>query len=248
MNNGIALLALALVAPAVVGCGQSEKPYEPKPAYSGDKRPTMPPVPALPNKPKKDGDAYTIWGASHDLNSVVHGDDFKDKQDVKITGYIVATNYEALCADKMKPAPGEICVPECAVHEGGKADPDGCKAPVPTFWIADDKAGDVKSAMRVMGWASNFAALYDVVKAIDKETDDAKKDAVEVMDKFFSVKIPVPLPIKGVKVKVTGSYGFNYSRSTAARQSDPFMGIMTYQSIEYVEKPTERAMLPGMKK
>jgi hypothetical protein len=57
----------------------------------------------------------------------------------------------------------------------------------------------------------------------------------------------VPIPIKGAKVKIVGSYSINYSRSTGGRASDPNMGIITYQKITYLEKPKERAYLPGMK-
>src|SRR5688572_22792170 len=56
----------AVLAAATIGCGGDEVKYVPKPAASG-KKATLPAVPTLPAKKKKDGDAYTIWGVTHDL-------------------------------------------------------------------------------------------------------------------------------------------------------------------------------------
>jgi len=44
---------------AQVGCGEKPKEYAPRPAYSGKKL-TLPAVPTLPQKKKKDGDSFTI--------------------------------------------------------------------------------------------------------------------------------------------------------------------------------------------
>jgi len=82
---------LAVLAAATVGCGGDEVQYQPKPAYSG-KKSTLPAVPTLPNKKKKDGDAYSIWGITHDLQSRVHHDDVSGKK-LTIQGYIVKTKY-----------------------------------------------------------------------------------------------------------------------------------------------------------
>src|SRR5438067_197310 len=133
-RTALALLAgLALLTPA---CSQEEKTYPPKPAYSG-KKANLPPVPALPNKSKKEGDAYTVWAATHDLRSDVHRHDF-DGKEISLVGYIVKTNYDAACADEKKPGETEDpCVPKCAIHKQGKADTDDCNAPYPGFWIAE---------------------------------------------------------------------------------------------------------------
>jgi hypothetical protein len=220
--NFVGLSICALLATA---CGPKEKPYKQKPAFSGSK-PTLPGVPTLPNKAKKDGDAYTIWGASHDLRSRVHRDSFTDK-DTTLVGWITKTNF----AD----------VPECAVHRTGKGDPPDCHAPVPTFWIADTK--DEKEALiPVMGWASNFAQLFSMIEEIDKKEEEA-----ELNDEFFGVALPNPLPNTGAKVKVTGRYSVTYNRSTSGTASNPKYGILTLDKIEYIEKPPEPAILPGMK-
>lgn len=146
-------LAVALTATiALTGCGPEEKPYQPKPAYTGTK-PDIPPPPTLPNKKKKEGDAYTVWGAIHDIHSVVHEKDFVGK-DTSMLGYIVKVNWAEGCKDEMKRDVGEHCVPKCAVFEAGKKDtPAGCEAPIPTFWIADTKEEkDIKkNAIPVMG-------------------------------------------------------------------------------------------------
>jgi hypothetical protein len=224
------------------GCGPEEKTYQPKPAYSG-KQPSLPPVPTLPNKAKKEGDAYTVWGAMHDLHSIVHGGDFADK-DVSLVGYVVKTNYENPCKDEFKRGDGEDdCVPTCAVHKTGKADPADCKAPVPMFWIAEskDEKDFKKSAIPVMGWASNFAQIFTYVEALDKE-DDAK-----LGDEFFGHDLMSPLPALGGKIKITGRYGVTYTKSTGGAASNPRTGIMSWEKSEWIEKPPKRAKLPGMK-
>jgi hypothetical protein len=234
------LIALGVAASFLsLGCGPEERPYKPKPAYSG-KKPSLPSVPTLPNKNKKEGDAYTVWGAIHDLRSVVHEKDF-DGKPTTIVGYVVKTNYQETCKEGEKPCKS---VPECAIHKTGEGDPPDCKAPVPTFWIAEskDEKDLTKKSIPVKGWASNYAQIFSMVEEIDSEDDEA-----EIMDEFFGVKLPNPLPNIGGKVRVTGTYGFTYTRSTGGAASNPVTGIISADKIEWVEKPPERAILPGMK-
>src|SRR5690606_4996369 len=117
---------------ALTGCGQEEVKYEPKPAPSGAKA-DLPPVPNVPQKPIKSGDAYTVWGASYYLRNRVHRKEVAD-QKISITGHIIKTNL--------------LDAPECAVHRGGKADPEGCVAPVPTFWIADSADAAIHGSIK----------------------------------------------------------------------------------------------------
>ncbi len=226
-------VALALAASplalacGVSACGNEEVPYTPQPAYSG-KKANLPPVPTLPQKQIKSGDAYTVWGVTHHLRSRVHSADVAGKE-LSITGYIVKTNLPD--------------APACAVHKTGKADKDDCRAPVPTFWIADDK-GDEKNAIKVMGWASNFANVYDAI-----EKYGASKDVKEpVTDEVWSVALPNPLPAVGAKVTVTGTYGMTFTKATNGVETDPIHGILTFGKVAYLEPPTTPATLPGMKK
>lgn len=221
-----AISACALLT-AVPGCGSKEEPYIPQPAYSG-KRVKMPDVPTLPAKAVKAGDAYTVRGAIHHLRSLVHDTEVKNK-DITILGWIVKTNFPD--------------TPPCAVHKTGKGDPDGCKPPIPAFWIADEKGESKKNMIKVMGFASNFAQLYD---AIDKYQDAKETDEL-VQDEFLAIPLPRPVPNVDAKVKITGNYGFAYTRATSGIETDPRNGIITYQKLEYVEKPPTPAILPGMK-
>lgn len=232
MNARIALaaaLTAALVVPTL-GCGPQEEPYHAKPAISG-KKPAMPAVPTLPQKVKKQGDAYTIWGVTHDLRSRVHYEDVNGKK-LTIVGYVVKTNYDE--------------APKCAVHKTGKGDPADCKSPVPAFWIADEK-GDAANSIEVMGWASNYAQLFSMIEAIDK-APKGKESEVKLADEFWGGDIPNPIPNIGAKVKVTGNYGVTFSKATGGAAANPKFGIMTAEKIEYLEPPTEKAYLPGMKK
>ena len=152
MKHRTVLACIAASAFLALGCGPEERPYKAKAAYSGTK-PNLPAVPTLENKAKKKGDAYTVWGASHDLRSIVHGRDFQGKK-TSLVGWIVKTNY----AD----------APECAIHKTGKADPADCNAPTPAFYIADEK--DEKTAViPVMGWASNFAQIAPALQHVIRQ-------------------------------------------------------------------------------
>ena len=219
----------AALATTCLGCGGDELPYKPKPAVSG-KKPSLPAVPTLPTKAKKQGDAYTVWGITHDLHSRVHAEDVVGKK-VSIVGYIVRTNFDD--------------APKCAIHKTGKGDPPECKAQVPTFSIADEKGG--KEAIDVMGWASNFAQVYTLIEAIDKAAK-GKESEVKLKDEFWASDLPNPLPNIGAKVKVTGTYGVTFTKATGGAAADPKHGILTVEKIEYLEPPPEKAYLPGMKK
>jgi hypothetical protein len=221
---------IALAVPALAGslaaCGQTEEPYKPQPAYSGNRKAALPAVPSLPNKPIKVGDVYTVYGATHHLRSRVHNPDVNGK-DVTISGYIVKTNLPD--------------APACAVHKTGKGDKDDCKASVPAFWIADEK-GDDKNAIKVMGWASNYAQIYD---AITKYSNKNHKESVK--DEFWAVDVPDPIPNVGAKVQVSGNFAVSFTKSTSGVETDPTHGILTYAKLTYVEPPAEPGVLPGMK-
>ena len=209
------------------GCNNNEDAYKATPAYSG-RKPNLPPVPSLPTTPINVGDAYTIYGAGHQLRSEIHSSEVPAK-DISIVGYITRTNL------------GDA--PDCAIHAVGKQDPDGCKAPIPTFWISDTK-GDANKpggqAIQVLGWARNFSVVYEAVQKY-KSLTDAPKELVK--DEQWSVDVPFPLPAVGAKVKVTGSYGYTFSRSSTGMVSDPEMGVMNYKHMETLEPPTAPATL-----
>jgi hypothetical protein len=223
--------ALPLALPAILpGCGPTDEPYKPIPAYSGRKA-SLPAVPTLPNKPIKVGDGYTVYGAMHHLRSRVHNPDVNGKE-LNITGYIVKTNLPD--------------APACAVHKTGKGDKDDCKAPIPAFWIADEK-GDDKNAIKVMGWASNFAQIFDAVEKYSKPPSKNPKDNEPVMDEFWAVAIPNPIPNVGAKVQVTGNFAVSFTKSTSGVETDPTHGLITYAKLNYLEPPPEPGTLPGMK-
>ncbi|MBK7583031.1 MAG: hypothetical protein IPI67_22895 [Myxococcales bacterium] len=221
-----ASLALAVLSAGVVSCGPSkdEEAYQPRGASSGGKA-SLPAVPNVPGKPVKAGDAYTVWGVSYYMRSRTHHKEVAGKK-LSVTGYISKTNLPD--------------APACAVHKGGKADPEGCNAPVPAFWLCETKDAPESECIKVMGWASNFAQLYDAVKEFEKKEDAEKSDT------FWGIKIPNPIPNKGAKVTVKGDYSTTFTRATTGTEADPIMGILTFEEIKYLEKPAELAFLPGM--
>jgi hypothetical protein len=231
VRHALVFALASITGSAVLGCGPSEEPYKAKPAVSG-KKAAMPAVPTLPQKQKKTPDgAFTIWGITHDLRSRVHFDDVNGKQ-VSIVGYIVKTNY----AD----------APACSIHKTGKGDPPDCKAPIPTFSIADEK-GETKDVIDVMGWASNFAQVFTLIEAIDKQPKGKESEA-KLADEFWGADVPNPIPNIGAKVKVTGTYAVTFTKASSGAAANPKYGIMTAEKIELLEPATEKAYLPGMKK
>lgn len=239
---GAVLFAFA-AAPLTSACGSEEKGYEPKGAPSG-RAAAVPSPPTLPQKKKKEGDAYTVWGVSHDLRSKVHREEVNDKK-ISIVGYIVKTNMVA-CKDDKK-AVEEGCVPECAVHKTGKEDGVDCKAPVPAFFIADEKDYKGEEMIQVMGWASNFAKIYDAITDYDKATNLEKQAEVKIEDAVWGTTLPNPLPAVGARVKVTGTYGVTFTKATSGTAANPKYGIMAVDSTEVLEPAPELSNLPGMK-
>ena len=219
------MLVAALLA-SVAACGREEIKYKPRPAPRNQI--TLPAVPNVPQIPIKRGDVYTVWGASYSLRSRVLHKDIADKP-LTLEGYIVETNL--------------MEAPECAVHKGGKADPENCKPAVPTFWLGDDKNASKKDSIRVMGWASNYAQIFDAIKEIDEKGDKA-----EPKDTFWGKDIPKPLPAKGAKVRVTGPYSTTFTGASTGAEADPIMGILTYTKMEVLEEAPELATLPGVER
>jgi hypothetical protein len=242
MRKFLALLALGLVVASSVSCDDENDKYKATPAYSGQKA-SLPAVPPLPTNPIKVGDSYTIFGAIHHLRSRYHSAEVTSK-DISLTGYIVDSNIPS--------------APACAVHPTGKKDPDDCKSDIPSFWIADTKTVDkTGQKIRVMGWASNFANVFDAMKKYKdlKEPpkhpatpDQAGKPGMLVNDELWAVEIPYPLPAVGAKVKVTGRYGVIFGKSSAGLVTDPTSGVMTYGSMDTLEPPTAPAAFTAVAK
>lgn len=218
-------LVLGLAVVALTACGSTDEPYKPVPAWSGRKA-SLPAPPSITNAPVKVGDSYTIAGASHHLRSRLHEKEVTAKS-ITIQGYIVEENISS--------------APACAIHKEGKADPENCNAEIPSFWIADEKgAPKEKARIRVMGWAKNFATVYEAMEKYKnlKEIKDPAKDYYK--DNMWNVDVPFPLPNVGAKVKITGKYGFTFSKSSTGIVSDPVNGVLTLEKIEYVEPAPEK--------
>jgi hypothetical protein len=62
------------------------------------------------------------------------------------------------------------------------------------------------------------------------------------------VELPNPIPNIGAQVKVTGSYGVTFTKSTSGAAANPKYGIITAETIEFLEPPPEKATLPGVKR
>jgi hypothetical protein len=88
-SAAISTLISALCLGAL-GCGEEEIKYVPRGANSGAKA-ALPPAANLPKPPIKNGEAWTVWGASYSLRSRVNRKDVANKR-ISISGYIVKNN------------------------------------------------------------------------------------------------------------------------------------------------------------
>jgi hypothetical protein len=212
-------LGVAALLGALAGCGGDDNPYKPQPAWSG-KRASLPPPATLPSTPIKSGDAYTVYGAIHQLRSMIHGKDVTANP-ISVTGYIIDSNIPR--------------APDCAVHKTGKADPANCAPEVPSFWIADDKGATKGPKIRIVGWARNFAVIYDAMKSYAKvKPGEQPKDKEIVNDDILNVAVPFPLPSVGAKVKITGAY--NVAKTVVSDMvSEPQGGVLALQKMETLE-------------
>jgi hypothetical protein len=218
-------LGFAILIAAASGCGGGDdNPYKPQPAWSG-KHASIPAPPSLPSPSTfKQGDAYTIAGAIHQLRSLLHAKDVT-AQPISIVGYIVDSNIAR--------------APDCAVHKTGKKDPDNCTPELPSFWIADEKGSTKGPRVRAVGWARNFAVIFDAMTAYKKlKPGDQPKEPIN--DDILNVPLPFPLPAVGAKVKVTGAYNV-FKTVVSDMVSEPVGGVIAPTKIEVLEPAPEVA-------
>jgi len=146
-------------------------------------------------------------------------------QPISIVGYVVKSNI--------------LDAPECAIHKTGKKDPENCNPEIPSFWIADDKGSVNGPKVRVVGWARNFAVVYDAMVAYQK-LKDSEKPKDPIMDDMLNVQVPFPLPAVGEKVRVTGAY--NIARTVVSDMvSEPTGGVIAMTAVDQLEPATEPA-------
>jgi hypothetical protein len=223
-THALCTIGLAALVAAAADCSGDDNPYKPQPAWSG-RRPNLPAPPSPPSTPMKQGDAYTVYGAIHQLRSLIHGKDVT-AQPITIAGYIVDSNIPR--------------APDCAVHKTGKKDPDNCNPEVPSFWIADEKGNTKGPKIRVVGWARNFAVIYDAMVVYKKVKAGDQPPDGGVQDDMLNVTLPFPLPAVGAKVKVTGAY--NVAKVVVSDMvSEPSGGVIAMTKMEQVEPPPELA-------
>ncbi len=217
---------VGLLGAAAACGGESDNPYKPQPAWSG-KAASLPSPPSLPTTPIKSGDAYSVYGAVHQLRSLTHAKDVTAPPAISIVGYIVDSNIPR--------------APDCAVHKTGKQDPEGCSPEVPSFWIADDKGNTKGPKIRVVGWARNFAVVYDAMVAYKKiKPGEQPTEKQAVTDDMLNVTVPFPLPSIGAKVKLTGAY--NVGKNVVSEMvSEPSGGVMALQKLEVLEPAPDLA-------
>ena len=173
-----------------------------------------------------DGIAFTVWGLGFHLRSRQLRDQVTGRP-ISVTGYVVASNLAS--------------APKCVVHAGGIADPEDCSAPVPAFWLGDTPNAPLDETVKVMGFASNYAQIYDAIHEFDR-------GGGPFVDTYWGQEIPNPLPAVGAKVTLSGNYGTTFSGASSGSESDDTMGIFTYRSMETLEPATELATLPGVKR
>lgn len=208
---------VATPAPAVVNVAAAD------PAAGAS--PPGAPVEAAVSPPLKSGADYTVWGLGSSLRSPQQREAVT-RELITVTGFVVATNLDS--------------TPACAVHAGGIADADDCTAPIPAFWLGDRPDSALAQCVKVMGFASNYAQLYDAIQAMDR--------GEQAFDVFWGMEIPNPLPAVGARVTVSGQYGTTFSMASSGSETDETMGIVSFRSMQTLEPAQELATLPGVKR
>jgi tetratricopeptide (TPR) repeat protein len=186
------------------------------------------PTPKLEMQPLRQGDAYTVWGAGYAFRSRQHRAEVTDKP-ISISGYVVKTNLAQ--------------APRCAVHRSGVADVENCRAEIPAFWLGDRPDAPEADCIKVMGFASTYAQLYEAIRQADSQKPDEPYS-----DAFWEQTVPNPLPAAGAKLTVRGSYGLTFAKASSGAESDPAMGILDFAESEVLEPAPELATLPGVKR
>jgi hypothetical protein len=194
------------------------------PAYVPLAAPTvsasLPELPALPDRPEREGDAYTVWGIKKALRAP-GGESKLAALDVVVVGHVVSTNFAE--------------APACALHLAGKADPPGCSAPVPSFYLADDPA-DPRWRIKVMGFASSWASMFTARKR------EKAGGARPYIDAIWGRTVPRPLPSKGAKMRIVGHVSRSFTMSSSGVESNPG-GVVTYSSGSYLSQARDPAVL-----
>jgi hypothetical protein len=207
-------------APTKAEVCEDKDPYRPRVASQAP-QPDLPPIPEVPKVALKIGEDYTVTGAVRTLHARFHESDFSN--DVTIVGVIVASNLAT--------------APACALHSVGQKDPEHCEAEIPSFTLADDAKSTAR--IRVLGWASNFASVFEALK-LGTSSPAARKPYT---DERWSVVVPYPLPAVGAKVRVHGHYGTLFEKSSGGLIADPDNGIFTSRSIDVLVPASTPAKL-----
>lgn len=178
----------------------------------------------MPDAPARDGDVFSVAAAVHAFRSAAESEELA-RGPITIEGFIIDTNLGR--------------APKCALLRRGVPSPPNCKAELPTFLLGERRGQmpDVEKRIRVIGWASSFSEVLTAEQgaASGKKTSDDR----------WGVEIPIPLPAVGAKVRVTGRYGAEFSKSAHEIVLDPFYGIVTYESMQVLEPAPKPAKLGG---
>ena len=113
---------------------------------------------------------------------------------------------------------------------------------MPSFWIADNKDDTKGLKVRVVGWARNFAVIYDAMVMYNKvKPGEQPTDKQIVTDDMLNVPLPFPLPAVGAQVKITGAY--NVAKTVVSDMvSEPTGGVMALQKVDTLQpRPSRRS-------
>ena len=107
--------------------------------------------------------------------------------------------------EKLESEPGaKVSLPVALVVDGATVTTDA--AALAKVAVTGEVLEHTKGPkIRVVGWARNFAVVYDAMVAYKKlKPDQQPKEPIN--DDILNVPLPNPLPSIGAKVKITGAY------------------------------------------
>ncbi len=206
--------AESAMRPSAVSCDEGR--YEPAPPSTAASA-KLPPLPAIPDVPPRNGDIFTVRGAVHafrtpgELAALAPAD-------AVIEGVIVDENITR--------------APRCALHAAGKRDPKGCAPEIPAFWLADDTSAGAPR-IRVLGFASSFSQVYEAQR-LARGAPASGKPSQRWQDERWGTEVPWPMPRNGQRVRVRGTYAQGFERASGAPVEDQLNGILSYKQIDYL--------------
>lgn len=86
----------------------------------------------------------------------------------------------------------------------------------------------------MLGWASSFSQVFEA-KRLGRASASGGKPAKLWRDERWGNEVPWPLPTKGKRVRVRGTYASHFDRIAGGTVSEPRTGLLALEQLEQLE-------------